>query len=117
MREFKRSARVGDLLCREISGIILKDITDPRVEMVTITGTKVSDDLRHAAVFFSIIGDEKKWKDAAKGLASSKGYIKRELGKRLEMKYMPDLKFIQDKTMETGSRIDKMIADALGSHD
>lgn len=117
MREFKRSARVGDLLCQEISSIILRDITDPRVEMVTITGTKVSDDLRHADVFFSVIGDEKRWKEASKGLKSCKGYIKRELGKRLEMKYLPDLKFIQDKTMETGSRIDKMIADALGNHD
>ncbi|MDT8317644.1 MAG: 30S ribosome-binding factor RbfA [bacterium] len=117
MREFKRSARVGDLLCREISSIILRDITDPRVEMVTITGAKVSDDLRHAAIFFSVIGDENRWKEASKGLTSSRGYIKRELGKRLEIKYIPDLKFIQDKTMETGSRIDKMISDALSDHD
>jgi len=117
LREFKRSARVGDLLCREISNVLLRDITDPRVEMITITGAKVSDDIRHATVFFSVIGDENRWKDASKGLASAKGYIKRELGKRLEIKYIPDLKFIQDKTMETGSRIDKMIADALSDHD
>lgn len=117
MREFKRSARVRDLLCREISNVILRDLTDPRVEMVTITGAKVSDDLRYATVFFSVIGDENRWKEASKGLASSKGYIKRELGKRLEIKFIPELKFIQDKTMETGSRIDKMIADVLGNHD
>lgn len=117
MREFKRSARVGDLLCREISNVILRDITDPRVEMVTITGAKVSSDIRHAVIFFSVIGDENRWKEATKGLASSKGYIKRELGKRLEIKFIPELKFVEDKTMETGSRIDKMISDALSGND
>lgn len=110
MKEYKRSERVSDLVCREVSNILLRDIKDPRVEMVTITGTRVSDDLRHAVVFYSVIGDEKRWAEVGKGLKSTKGYVKRELGKRLKMKYLPDLKFVEDRTMEKGEKIDRLLS-------
>jgi ribosome-binding factor A len=109
MREFKRSERVGDMIHHEISNILLFEISDPRVEMITITGTKVSDDLRHANIYYSLIGDEKRWSDAKKGLSSSKGYIKRQLAKRLEMRYIPDVHFHEDRTMEKGERIDSLL--------
>ena len=111
MKEYKRAERVGDLILREISTIIISEIKDPRVSMVTITDVKASDDLRHANVFFSVIGDEKRWKEASAGLKSSKGFIKRELGKRLDIRYIPELKFIEDRTMERGDRIDRVLAD------
>ena len=111
MKEYKRSERVSDLIYREVSNILLRDIKDPRVEMVTITGTKVSDDLHHAIVFYSVIGDEKRWSEVGQGLKSSKGYVKRELGKRLKMRYLPDIKFVEDRTMEKGDRIDRMLSE------
>ena len=110
MREFKRSERVGDLVHHEISNILLREISDPRVEMITITGTKVSDDLRHANVYYSVIGDEKRWEEVKEGLSSSKGYIKRELGRRLKMKYIPDVHFHEDRTLEKGERIDSLLS-------
>lgn len=111
MKEFKRSERVSDLVYREVSNILLIDIKDPRVELVTITGTKVSDDLRHAVVYYSVIGDDKRWSEVARGLESSRGYIKRELGKRLKMKYLPDLKFVEDRTMEKGEKMDRLLSE------
>lgn len=111
MKEYKRSERVSDLVYREVSNILLRDIKDPRVEMVTVTGTKVSDDLRHAVVYYSVIGNDQRWNEVAQGLKSSKGYVKRELGKRLKMKYLPDLKFVEDRTMEKGEKMDKLLSE------
>jgi len=110
MREFKRSQRVSDLIHHEVSNILLMEITDPRVEMVTVTGVKVSDDLGHAIIFYSVIGDDDRWSEVKKGLASSKGYIKRELGRRLKMKYIPDIKFYEDRTLEQGGRVDDILS-------
>lgn len=109
MREFKRSQRVGDMIHHEVSNILLFEISDPRVEMITITGIKVSDDLSHANIYYSLIGDEKRWADAKEGLRSSKGYIKRQLAKRLEMRHIPDVHFHEDRTMENGERIDSIL--------
>lgn len=109
MKDYKRSERVSDAVHHEVSNILLHDIKDPRVEMVTVTGTKVSDDLRHANIFFSVIGDEERWDEVKRGLASSKGYVKRQLAKRLKMKYMPDIHFVEDRTLEQGERIDSLL--------
>lgn len=109
MREFKRSDRVGDMIHHEVSNILLFEISDPRVEMITITGSKVSSDLSHANIYYSVIGDEKRWADVKEGLKSSKGFIKRQLAKRLEMRHLPDLHFHEDRTMENGERIDNIL--------
>ncbi len=111
MREFKRSERISDLIHREISNMLLRDISDPRISMVTITGTKVSDDLGVATVFFSIIGDQSKWEEANRGFRSCKGFIKRELGRRLKLKYIPDIRFREDRSLETGEKMDKVLSD------
>jgi len=86
------------------------DMKDPRVELVTVTGAKVSDDLRHAIIFYSVMGDEKRWAEVAQGLKSCRGYVKKELGKRLKMKYLPDLKFVEDRTMEKGAKMDRLLS-------
>lgn len=114
MKDFKRSERVGDLIHHEVSSILLREIKDPRLDMVSITGTKVSDDLRHATVFFSVIGDERRWAEANRGFDSSKGFIKRELGKRLKMKYMPDVSFREDRSLESGERMDRILEGLAG---
>ncbi len=116
MRRFKRSERVGDLIHHEVSNILLRDIKDPRLDMVSITGAKVSDDLRHAVIFYSVIGGEERWIEVGKGFESSKGFIKRELGKRLKMKYMPDLRFEEDRSLESGNRIDRIL-ESVGKGD
>lgn len=110
MKEFKRSERISDLIHREISNMLLRDISDPRISMVTITGTRVSDNLGIATVFFSIIGEQAKWEEASRGFASCRGFIKRELGRRLKLKYIPDIRFKEDRSLETGERMDKLLS-------
>ena len=110
MKNFKRSKRVGEQIHHEVSNILLKDIKDPALNLVTVTGTKIADDLRHAVVFYSVIGDEKRWQEVRAGLERSKSYIKKILSSNLKIKYIPDLKFVEDKTMESGERIDKILS-------
>ncbi|MFC1683741.1 30S ribosome-binding factor RbfA [Candidatus Zixiibacteriota bacterium] len=76
---FKRTERVGDLLQREIGEIIEKDLKDPRIGMATITGVTVSPDLKHARVYFSVLGDEKVLRQTQQGLESAKYFIQGDL--------------------------------------
>jgi ribosome-binding factor A len=107
--DFKRADRVSDLLKEEIAQMLLKEIKDPRIGFVTITDVKVSDDLRLAKVFFSMFGNDKELAQTDKGLNSAASYIKKKLGKRLKMRYIPDILFKFDGSFEYGSRIDSIL--------
>ena len=104
-----RANRVGDLVLREIADLVMKKLKDPRVKGITLTGVDVSRDLRHARVYFSLIGDEAQVLQARAGLDSAKGFIKREIGLRLDLKHVPDLVFKHDPSLETGSRMEKLL--------
>ena len=107
----KRATRVADLIMAEISNILLKQVKDPRVQHVTITRVKVTDDLRTARIFFVEMGKEVCDPQVKTGLDSTKGFVKRELGKRLQLRYVPDLIFMVDESFEYGSRIDRLLAE------
>ncbi len=106
--EKKRPIRVGNRIKEEISRMLLKGIKDPRLEMVNITNTKVSGDLRHAKVYFMVTRDSYDVDEIIKGLNSAKSYIRRELLKALRMKFVPELKFFYDDSLEYGNRIEKI---------
>lgn len=107
--DFKRADRVSDLLKEEIAGMLLREIKDPRIGFVTITDVEVTDDLRSARVFFSIIGSNSELEETTRGLNSASGFIKKKLGKRLKMRYIPDIIFKFDSSLEYGSRIDGIL--------
>jgi ribosome-binding factor A len=109
MRQYKRSHRVGDLMREVISEMILRDLSDPRLETVTITEVEVTDDLKQARVFFSARGDQGREKSAVQGLESASGLIKRKLGRELRLRYTPELMFKVDHSFEYGSKIDRLI--------
>lgn len=111
MTSFKRADRVADLIKVEISDILLKMIRDPRIGLVTITGVKMTDDLRFAKVFFLEMGKDSLSEDTASGLQKAKGFLKRELGKRLKLRYVPDISFHYDPSFAYGNRIEKLIAE------
>jgi ribosome-binding factor A len=83
-------------------------VKDPRIKGVTLTGIDLSNDLKHAKIFFSIIGNPDEVIKAQYGLDSAKGYIKREIGFRSELRYVPDISFVHDPTLETGDRMEKL---------
>ncbi|MFV1951712.1 MAG: 30S ribosome-binding factor RbfA [Nitrospinota bacterium] len=109
--EFKRSKRVGGIVLQEISQILLRDIKDPRIGFATLTGIEVSDDLKYAKVFVSILGEEDEKTNTLKGLQSASGFIRRELGSRIRLRSIPELIFKIDTSLEHGAYINKILED------
>lgn len=97
-----RMERINESVKRELCMIVQRELSDPRLAFVTISRVEVSRDLRHAKVFFSVLGDESKAEYAAEGFEAAKGFIKRILSKRIEMKFMPELAFIHDRSLSSG---------------
>lgn len=107
---YKRADRVGDLILKEISQMILKeDIKDPRVQSVVLTDIKITDDLSFARVYFTFMTDEVNREEILLGLQSASGFIKRELSKRLRMRRVPNLQFKFDTVLEEGYRVDDLL--------
>lgn len=104
----KRAIRVGDQLLREMADLLMKKVKDPRVDGATLTGIRLSNNLRHAKVYFSVLGDEDEVRKTQAGLDSAKGFIKREMGPRLDLRYMPEIVFIHDPTLKRSNDLDKL---------
>ena len=104
----KRAVRVGDQLLREIADLLLTSVRDPRVKGVTLTGVDLSKDLKHAKVYYSLIGHNKEVNRIQGGLDSAKGFIKRELAARMDLKYMPDIIFKRDLSLEKGDHMERL---------
>lgn len=111
---FKRADRVADLIKVELSDIILRQIGNPRIGMVTITDVEVTDDLKLAKIFFVELGKDTCNPETQKGLEQARSFMKRELGKRLRLRYVPDIVFTPDESFAYGSRIDRLLAEIGG---
>ena len=107
--EYSRSIRVAESIHKEVSALLLKGLKDPRIGFVTITAVDVTPDMHLARVYFTVMGDEEARKTTQKGLSSSVPFIRRELGRRLRMRYIPDILFQYDSSLEYGSRIESLI--------
>jgi len=104
-----RAKRVAIRIREEISDVLLRRVRDPRIGFVTITDVDVSPDLRQAKIYYSIVGSEAERDQAAEGLNSARGFIKRELASRLQLKFMPDIEFAYDRSLEYGQKIDSLL--------
>jgi ribosome-binding factor A len=103
-----RANRVSDLILREIADLLMRKVKDPRVKGITLTGALVSKDLRHAKVYFSVMGGEEEIRRAQVGLDSARGFIKREIGLRMDLKYVPEILFKHDPSLEKGSEMERL---------
>ncbi len=108
MLPYKRSQRVSDLLREEIADIITHRLKDPRIGFITVTGVDVTDDLKMAFVYISVLKDEEK-QLTIDILNSAKSFIRSELSKRLRMKTIPTVDFRLDVSIEYGSKIEKLL--------
>jgi len=111
-REFSRGHRLSDLIQRELSLLIQRELKDPRIGMVTINEVKVSRDLAFANVYFTLLG-EKDRQEAVSTLAGAAGFLRTELAKVLTTRKTPTLRFHYDDTVENGQRITHAIDEAL----
>ena len=110
MKPFSRSDRVGELIQQVLSETLRKDVNDPRLEMTTISDVRMSADLRIANIYYTASGDPKQQERVARGFEKAAGFFKRSLGRQLQLRYMPKLKFFLDESFDYGSRIDNLLA-------
>ena len=102
-----RLDRVRVQLKRELSIILQEDLKDPRIGLITITRIDLTGDLRHARIYFSILGDEKEKISSIEGIESAAGYIRKLIGERLKLKYVPELSFKLDRSIEYSMHLEK----------
>lgn len=106
----RRTERVADLVGRLTASIIQVDVKDPKIGLITVTGAEVSPDLKLATIYYSVYGDKEKRKETAAALERAKGFVRRELGLRLEIKATPEIRFVYDDTMDRGMRIEELLS-------
>jgi ribosome-binding factor A len=97
--------------------MILREIKDPRVAFVSVTSVDLTADLRRAKVLISVLGSESERKSSIAGLRSATSFIRRELGQRLRLKYVPEIKIVYDNSIEEGSRILSLIDSVVPKED
>lgn len=96
--------------CREILGeIIQKELKDPRIGFVTVTEVEMSADLRHARVWVSILGTPEESEEAMRALEGARGFIRSELGKRVRLRYLPEVVFLRDESCERSLRLESIL--------
>jgi ribosome-binding factor A len=113
----KRSEKVAETIHETISSILSRGLNDPRIGFVTIIAVELTDDLSLARIYFTVIGDEATKKNSEIGLNSAKGFIRKELGRVLTIRHMPELIFKYDHSQEYGNRIDSILREIDAGHD
>jgi ribosome-binding factor A len=108
-RHSQRAQRVGDQIQRELADLLKNEVKDPRVGPVTVTGVDVSADLSHATVRFTHLAGKDQAEAAVQALARTAGFLRRELGRRLNLYSVPQLHFDYDDTIESGMRMSQLI--------
>ena len=117
MKTYARSARVSRHIRNTLAALLTKKIRDPRLRSVTVTEVDVSPDLRLAKVYFSTAGDEKAVADAEAGFQKAKSFIKRHLAGSLGLRYMPEIRFYYDTSLDYGARIDNILKTLGGENE
>ena len=105
-----RAERVRKALIREVSELLQRHIKDPRISgIVSVTDVELSSDCRHAKIFVSVFGKEEDQIKTMEALESSTGFIRTEIGKRIQTRFTPEIKFIMDDSLERGARVSKLL--------
>jgi len=115
--EQKRSTRVADAIRNELAILLLNKVRDPKIGNVTISRVEVSDDLKYARIYYTVLGEGKVIKEADTGLQRARGFMRSHLAKTLNMRYTPELQFRYDMTAEKVNEIEKLFQEIAGEKD
>ena len=113
----KRYEKLAETIHETVSSILSRGLNDPRIGFVTIIAVEVIDDLSLARIYFTVIGDDDAKKNSEAGLNSAKGFIRKELGRVLTIRHIPELIFKYDHSQEYGNRIDTILREIASEHD
>jgi len=112
IKEYSRSERVADQIQREVAEIISQELDDPRIGRVTVSGSSLSRDLSNATLYITLPADGDV-KRALEGLNRASGFVRRRLGQRVRMRYVPRLRFAHDATLDRATRVGELIDAAI----
>ena len=104
-----RVEKLQELIKQEMSKMLLREIKDPRIGFVTVTDVEVTGDLREAKIYVSIMGGEEQIQSSLEGLHSALGFIRREIGRRIRLRFTPEISFALDNSLDYGEHIQKIL--------
>ncbi|MDJ0783676.1 MAG: 30S ribosome-binding factor RbfA [Desulfosarcinaceae bacterium] len=116
MKPYSRSERVSGQIHKQLSELLQKRISDPRLASTTISGVKMTSDLRIAKIYFATGDGGQRKTNALEGFKSARGFLKRTLAARLGLRYMPDLQFYYDDSFDYGARIEAVFKRLEAEH-
>ena len=109
-----RIEKLQELIKQEMSKMLLTDLKDPRIGFVTVTDVEMTGDLREAKIYVSIMGGEEQVKNSLEGLNSALGFVRREIGQRIRLRFTPEISFALDKSLDYGDHIQKLLLQVEG---
>jgi ribosome-binding factor A len=109
MAQGSRPARVGDQIRAEIADLLARAVHDPGIGFLTITRVDVTSDLQQARVYYTTLGDDKARKESSRALMRAAPFLRRQIGRRLRLKRVPELDFFFDESVEKGDRIERIL--------
>ena len=109
-----RIEKLQELIKQETGKMLLNDIKDPRIGFVTVTDVEMTGDLREAKIFVSIMGGDEQVKNSLEGLNSALGFVRREIGKRIRLRFTPEISFALDTSLDYGDHIQKLLLQVEG---
>ncbi|WP_240375355.1 30S ribosome-binding factor RbfA [Bacillus piscicola] len=104
-----RAERVGEQIKKELADIFTREMKDPRIQFVTVTDVEVTGDLQQANVFVTILGEEEDRKETFAALEKARGFIRKEIGNRVQLRKTPEIFFHFDQSIEYGNRIETLL--------
>jgi len=107
----RRNDRVRAAMRQEISNMLQRDLKDPRLGFATVTDVRVSGDLQHVQVYVSILGDDASRQQTMEALESARGYVRSEIGRRVQLRLTPEITFAYDDSIERGARLLRLISE------
>ena len=112
-KEYSRSQRVVEQIRRELAELIRLEVKDPRIGFITLTDVEITPDYAHAKVFFTSMTGADSVPEILEGLNRARGFLRRELGRRVRIHTTPELHFHYDRSVEEGARLSQLIDDTL----
>jgi ribosome-binding factor A len=113
----ERTDRIAEEIKKELSDLIRYQLKDPRLpDFVSVTAVRVTKDLRYAKVYISVLGDDEKKKGAIEALSSAAGFIRHEIGQRINIRYTPEFSFLLDDSIERGMYLSRLIDETMGKN-
>ncbi|HEY5426311.1 MAG TPA: 30S ribosome-binding factor RbfA [Candidatus Tumulicola sp.] len=108
----QRIAKIDHEIQRVLGTLISRELADPRLSFVTVTRAEVTDDLRHCKVFVSVIGDRQAARQSLDALAHASGFLRGELGRKIDLRHTPELAFVEDRSAERAIALAKTLREA-----